>query len=66
MFGVGLVHAQTTVQEYPVLSRNVPLGTKTYYMPVGLSIRLNRNRVSPLPKEIYPRDYDTPGRQTVE
>ena len=23
----------TTVQEYPVLSRNVPLGTGTYYMP---------------------------------
>ena len=39
----------TTVQEYPVLSRNVPLGTGTYYMPEGLSIRLNRNRVSPFP-----------------
>jgi len=40
----------TTVQEYPILSRNVPLGTGTYYMPVGLSIRPNRNRVSPLPQ----------------
>jgi len=53
----------TTVQEYPVLSRNVPLGTGSYYMPIGLSICPNRNRVSPLPKGIYPGDYDTPGRR---
>ena len=66
MFGVGLVHAQTTVQEYPVLSRNVPLGTKTYYMPVGLNIRPNRNRISPFPTGIYPGDYGTPGRQAGE
>ena len=39
----------TMVQEYPVLSRNVPLGTGTYYMPEGLSIRPNKNRVSPFP-----------------
>jgi len=32
-------------------------------MPVGLSIRSNRNRVSPLPKRVYPEDYGTPGRQ---
>jgi len=53
----------TTVQEYPVLSRNVPLGTKTYYMPEGLSIRPNRNRVSPFPTRIYPGDYSTLDRQ---
>jgi len=52
----------TTVQEYPVLSRNVPLGTGTYYMPERLSIRPNRNRVSLLPIGIYPGDYGTPGR----
>ena len=45
----------TTVQKYPVLSQNVPLGIGTYYIPVGLSIRPNRNRVSSLPKGIYPR-----------
>ena len=39
----------TTVQEYPVLSRNVPLGTGIYYMPEGLIIHPNRNRVSPFP-----------------
>ena len=39
-----------TVQGYPILSRNVPLGTGTYYMPVGLSIHPNKNRVSPLPR----------------
>jgi len=43
----------TTVQEYPVLSRSVPLGTGSYYMPVGLSICPNRNRVSSLSKGIY-------------
>jgi len=32
----------TTVKEYPVLSRNVPLGSGTYLHP-------NRNRMSPLP-----------------
>ena len=39
----------TTVQEQSILSRNVPLGTGTYYMPEGLSIRPNRNRVSRFP-----------------
>ena len=34
----------TTVKEYPVLSRNAPLGTGTYYMPKW-------NRMSPLPQE---------------
>ena len=53
----------TTVQEYLVLSRNVPLGTGTYYIPEGLSIRPNRNRVSPFPTGIYLRDYSAPGRQ---
>ena len=52
----------STVQEYPVLSWNVPLGTGTYYMPEGLSIRPNKNRVSPLPTGIYPGDYGTPGK----
>ena len=52
-----------TVQEYPVLSGNVPLGTGTYYMPEGLRIRPNRNRVSPFPTGIYPGDYNTSGRQ---
>ena len=53
----------TMVQEYPVLSWNVLLGAGTYYMPEGLSIRPNRNRVSPFPTGIYPGDYSTPGRQ---
>ena len=53
----------TTVQEYSVLSRNVPLGTRSYYMPVGFSIRPNRNRVSPLPKRKDPGDYGTPDRR---
>jgi len=53
----------TTVQEYLVLSQDVPLGTGSYYMPVGLNIRPNRNRVSPLPKGIYPGDYGTGGRR---
>ena len=52
---------ETMVQEYPVLNRNALLGTGTYYMPVGLSI--NRKRVSPLPKRIYPGAYGTPGRR---
>ena len=52
-----------TVKGYSVLSWNVPLGTGSYYMPVGLSIRPNKNRVSLLPKGIYPGDYGTPGRQ---
>ena len=56
----------TTVQAYPVLSQNVALGTGTYYKPVGLSIRPNRNRVSPLPKGIDPGNYGTPGRKTGE
>ena len=43
------MHARDNGQEYPVLSRNVPLGTGTYYMPEVLSIRPNRNRVSPFP-----------------
>ena len=49
MFRMGPVHARDNGQEYPILSRNVPLGTGTYYMPEGLSIRSNRNRVSPFP-----------------
>jgi len=53
----------TTVQEYSVLSQNVPLGTGTYYMPEGLSIRPNKNRVSPFLTGIYPGDYSTPDRQ---
>ena len=56
----------TTVQKYLVLSQNVPLGTETYYMPVGLNICPNRNRVSPLPKGIYHGDYGTPDRQAGE
>ena len=54
---------KTTIQEYPVLSRNVPLGTRSYYMLVGLNIHLNRNRMSPLPKGIDPGNYDIPGRR---
>jgi len=53
----------TTVQEYPVLSWNVLLGTKTYYILEGLSIRPNRNRVSPFPTRIYLGDYSIPDRQ---
>ena len=53
----------TMVQEYPVLSQNVPLGTGTYYMPEGLSICPNRNRMSPFPTGIYPGDYSTPSKQ---
>ena len=53
----------TTIKKYPVLSRNIPLGTGFYYMPVALNICPNRNRVSPLPKGIYPGDYGTPGRR---
>ena len=52
-----------TVQEYPVLSWNVPLGTGTYYMPEGLIIRPNRNRMSPLPKGVDLGDYGTPDRE---
>ena len=63
MFRMDLVHAQDNCQEYVVLSWNVPLGTGTYYMHVGLSVHLNRNRVSPFPKGIYLGDYDTPGRR---
>ena len=64
MFRVGRVYMPgTTVQEYPVLSWNVRLGTRTYYMPEGLSICLNRNRVSSFPTGRYPGDYNTPGRQ---
>jgi len=62
MFRMGPVHAWTTVQDYPVLNRNVPLSTGSYYIPIRLSIRPNRNRVSPLPKGIYTGDYDTPDR----
>jgi len=54
---------ETMVQEYSLLSWNIPLGTASYYMPVGLSIHLNRNRVSSLPKGIDPRDYDTSGKK---
>jgi len=44
----------TTVQEYQVLSRNVSLGNETYYIPVGLNIRLNRNSVT-TPQRSIPR-----------
>ena len=44
-------------------ARYRPLDTGSYYKPVGLSIRPNRNRVSPLPKGIYPGDYGTPDRR---
>ena len=63
MFRMGSVHARDNGPEYPVLSRNVPLGTGTYYMPEGLSIRPNRNRVLPFPTGIYPGDYNIHGRQ---
>ena len=56
----------TMVKKYPVLSRNVPLGTGTYYMPKGLSTRPNRNRMSPFPTEIYLGDYSIPGKQAGE
>jgi len=66
MFRIGSMHARDNGLEYPVLSQNVLLGTGTYYMPVGLSIRPNRNRISPLPKGIDPGDYGTFGRRTGE
>ena len=47
-------------------NKNVPLDIRTYYMPEGLSIHPNRNRVSLLPKGIDPGDYGTPGRRTGE
>jgi len=56
----------TTVQEYPVLSQNVPLGTGTYYMPERLSILSSRNRMSPLPKGIDLGAYGTPDRRIGE
>ena len=64
MFRMGPVHAQDNGPGVSVLSRsrNVPLGTGTYYMSEGLSIRPNRNRVSPFLTGIYPGDYSTPGR----
>ena len=63
MFRMGSVHAQ---DNGPGVSGTEPertVGTGSYYMPVGLSIRPNRNRVSPLSKEIYPGDYSTPDRR---
>ena len=33
MFRMGPYMSGTTVKEYPVLSRKVPLGTGTYYTP---------------------------------
>ena len=61
---MGPVHARDNGPGVPVLSGNVPLGTGSYYIPVGLSIRPNRNRVPPLPKGIYPEitTYPTGGR----
>ena len=62
MFRMGLVHAQ---DNGPGVSGTEPertAGTGTYYMPEGLSIRPNRNRVSSFPTEIYLGDYSTPGR----
>ena len=66
MFRVVPVHARDNGPGVSVLSRNIPLDTGTYYMPVGLSIHLNMNRVSPLPKGIYHGDYGTPDRQAGE
>ena len=66
MFRMGPRMPGTKIHEYSVLSRNVPLGTGSYYMPVELSICPNRNRVSPLPKGIYLGDYGTPDRQAGE
>ena len=60
---MGPVHAWDNSPRVSVLSKNVPLGTGTYYMPEGLSICPNRNRVSPFPTGIYREDYSTPGRQ---
>ena len=64
MFRVGHVHAWDNGLG---VSSTEPERTAKYqdlHMPEGLSIRPNKNRVSPLPKGIYPGDYGTPGRQT--
>jgi len=52
-----------TTMEYPVLSWNLPLSIRSYFIPIGLSVLPNRNRVSPLPKGIYIGDYGTLGRR---
>ena len=46
----------TTVKEYPVLSRNVPLGTRTYYT-------LEQEYNVTAPTGIGPGAYGTPDRQ---
>jgi len=63
MFRMGLMHAR---DNSPGVSGTEPERTGRYrvlHMPVGLSIRPNRNRVSPLLKGIYPGNYSTPGRR---
>ena len=62
MFRMGPVHVRDNGPGDPVLSQNVPLGTGTYYMPEGLSIRPNRKSVT-VPHRINPGDYSTPGRK---
>ena len=47
MFRMGLVHARNNGPGVSGTEPEVPLGTGTYYMPEGLSIRPNRNTVSP-------------------
>ena len=66
MFRMGLVHARDNGPGVFDTELKVPLGIESYYMHVGLNIRPNRNRVSPLTKEIYPGNYGTPGRQVGE
>ena len=51
MFRMGPVHARDNGPGVSGMSQNVPLGTGTYCMPEGLSIRPNMNRVSPFPTE---------------
>ena len=63
MFRMGPMHAR---DNGPGVSGIEPERTARYrdlLYAEGLSIRPNRNRVSPFPIGIYPGDYGTPGRQ---
>ena len=65
MFRIGPVHAR---DNGPEVSGTEPKRTVQYpdLLYAGLSIRPNRNRMSPLLKGIDPGDYDTLGRRTWE
>ena len=60
---MGPVHARDNGPRVSGIETECNARYGSYYMPVGLSIHLNRNRMSPLPKGIDPGDYDVPGRR---